>query len=149
MGFVCSSKQADFVNIFDARVRCMNNNDLKRLSRRELVDVIYQMKKNEEQLRAEIAALQDELRQKRINISEAGTIASAAADITQLFAVAQRAADIYLQEIADMRADTERECAKIIENAKNRAEMRNANPRVADTEYWDDEYLRTKLERGK
>ena len=53
----------------------------------------------------------------------AGSIAEAAADITNLFSTAQLTADLYLREIASMKADTERECAKMIEDARVRAEQ--------------------------
>ena len=97
--------------------------ELKRLSRRELVDVIYQMKKNEQRMQEKIAALDEALQDKRIRISLAGSIAEAAVDISQVLAAAQRAADLYLYEIAAMKADTERECSKMLEDAKKRAEM--------------------------
>ena len=96
----------------------MISKELRKLSRRELVDIIYQLKKNEQEKQAEIAALEEALQEKRIRISVAGSIAEAATDITQIFSVAQRAADLYLHEISCMKADAERECAKIIEEAQ-------------------------------
>ena len=86
--------------------------ELKKLSRRELVDVIYRMKKNEEQMQEEIAYLQYELEDKRIRISDAGSIADAAAEITQIFSCAQETAELYLNEIACMKEETEKECEK-------------------------------------
>ena len=96
----------------------MAGKELKRLSRRELVDIIYQMKKNEQQMQEEIAALQETVQDKRMKLSVAGSIAEAAADITQLFSTAQMTADLYLQEIACMKADAEQECAKMLEDAR-------------------------------
>ena len=87
----------------------MPGNELKNLSRRELVDIIYQQKRNEEQLQAELTALQAELQDRRIKLSKVGSIAEAAADITNLFSTAQLTADLYLREIASMKADTERD----------------------------------------
>lgn len=55
----------------------MINKELKKLNRRELVDVIYQLKKNEEQLQERIAALEAELEERRIHLSKAGSIADA------------------------------------------------------------------------
>ena len=92
--------------------------ELKKLSRRELVDVIYRMKKNEEQMQEEIAYLQYELEDKRIRISDAGSIADAAAEITQIFSSAQETAELYLNEIACMKEETEKECEKKIEDAR-------------------------------
>ena len=81
------------------------NNDLKKLSRRELVDVIYQMKKNEDELLEQISALEASLEEKRIRLSSAGSIAEAAVDITNVFSAAQSTADLYLQEIQVMKEE--------------------------------------------
>ena len=85
----------------------MISKELKKLNRRELVDVIYQLKKNEEQMQGQIASLEAELQDRRIHLSVAGSIAEAATDITGIFSVAQSAADLYLLEIAYMKVDTE------------------------------------------
>jgi cell division septum initiation protein DivIVA len=100
----------------------MANKELKRLSRRELVDVIYQLKKNEEELQERISALETELQDKRLHLSEAGTIAQAAVNVTGLLTVAQQTADLYLQEIAAMKADAQAECDKLLEEARREAE---------------------------
>lgn len=101
----------------------MIGKELKKLSRQELVDIIYQLKKNEQENREKIEALEEELQDKRIRVSVAGSIAEAATDITRIFSTAQRAADLYLNEIAAMKEETEKECAKILEKAKQQAEM--------------------------
>ena len=101
----------------------MISKELRKLSRRELVDIIYQLKKNEQEKQEKIDILEEELQNKRIHISVAGSIAEAAVDITQLFANAQRTADLYLYEIAAMKADAEKECAKMLEDAKKQAEL--------------------------
>ena len=95
----------------------MVSNELKKLNRRELIEIIYQMKKNEEQLQKEIAALKEELQDKRIRLSNAGSISEAAAPITNLFSTAQSTADLYLQEIACMKEETKKECSRMIEEA--------------------------------
>ena len=95
----------------------MFNKELKKLSRRELVDLLYQMKKNEEQLQEEIAALQQAVEDKRLRISVAGSIAEAAASVTNVFSAAQMTADLYLHEISCMKEETQKECEKMIEEA--------------------------------
>ena len=104
----------------------MITKELKKLSRRELVDIIYQMKKNEQQMQEEIAALQQAIEDKRIRLSVAGSIADAAADITQIFSAAQTTADLYLHEIACMKAETEKECQKMLEDAKLRSQQQGS-----------------------
>ena len=101
----------------------MIGKELKRLSRRELVDIIYQLKKNEQENQEKIAALEEALQDKRIRISVAGSIAEAATDITRIFSTAQITADLYLHEITAMKEETEKACAKMLEDAKKQAEM--------------------------
>ena len=99
----------------------MISKELKKLSRRELVDIIYQMKKNEEQLQEQIGSLQEELQDKRIRLANAGSIAEAAASITDLLTAAQNTADLYLQEIAALKADTQKQCKEALEEAQKNA----------------------------
>lgn len=98
----------------------MISKELKRLSRRELVDIIYQLKKNEQEMQEEIELLKNELQDKRIRISTAGSIADAAMSVTNVFSAAQMTADLYLREISYMKEDTEKECAKKIEEAEKK-----------------------------
>ena len=100
----------------------MISKEMRKLSRRELVDVIYQLKLNEERLQEEIAALQEKVDEKRIRVSVAGSVAEAAMDITQIFATAQTTADLYLQEIACRKAEAEAECAKLLEETRIEAQ---------------------------
>lgn len=96
----------------------MPGNELKNLSRRELVDIIYQQKRNEEQLQAELTALQAELQDRRIKLSKVGSIAEAAISITDVYTAAQASADLYLREIARLKEETEQQCAQRIAEAE-------------------------------
>ena len=98
----------------------MISKELKHLSRQELVDIIYQLKKNEQEMQEEIESLKNELEDKRIRISTAGSIADAAMSVTNVFSTAQMTADLYLREISYMKEDTEKECAKKIEEAEKK-----------------------------
>jgi hypothetical protein len=99
----------------------MVSKELRKLNRRELIDIIYQMKKNEQQMQEQIAALQAELEEKRFRLSQAGSIAEAALAVTNVFSAAQEAADVYLRQIASMKEETEIECKKIQEQAQKDA----------------------------
>ena len=112
----------------------MISKELKNLSRRELVDIIYQMKKNEQQMQGEIAALQEQLQDKRIRLSEAGSISEAAVSVSNVFSAAQTAADLYLQEIACMKEDAAKECAQMINEANKTVERIFAKAKEQYTE---------------
>ena len=98
----------------------MNSKELKRLSRRELVEIIYQLKKNEQEMQEEIEALKNELQDKHIRIATSGSIADAAVSISNLFSTAQTTADLYLQEITYMKEKTEKECAQKVEDTEKK-----------------------------
>ena len=98
----------------------MINKELKHLSRHELVDIIYQLKKNEQEMQEQITLLKNELEDKQIRISNAGSIADAAVSITNVFSTAQTTADIYLQEIVSMKEKTEKECEKKIKDTQEK-----------------------------
>ena len=100
----------------------MVSKELRKLNRRELVDVIYQLKKNEEQMQEKIDALEAELEERRIHLSEVGSIAEATTSITGIFSVAQSTADLYLHEISSMKEDSQREYEKLIEEAEKKVE---------------------------
>ena len=100
----------------------MLSKELKKLGRRELVDIIYQLKKNEEELRAELSSLKNELNEKRIKLSQTGSVAEAAASITNVFSAAQQTADLYLNEITQIKKETEAECAAMVDAAKKKVE---------------------------
>ena len=100
----------------------MLGTELKKLSRRELVDVIYQMKKQEQTMQEEINALQAALQDKRLRLSAAGSVADAAASVSDLLSAAQSTADLYLNEIACMKEEARQECDKLIAEAQRKAE---------------------------
>ena len=85
-------------------------------------------------MQEEIAALEQALQEKRIRVSVAGSIAEAAVGITNVFSTAQKTADLYLHEIACMKADTEAECAKMIAEAKKQVEqtLSDGEKQIAD-----------------
>ena len=99
----------------------MVTKELRKLNRRELVDIIYQMKKNEQQMQEKIAALEEEVQEKRVRLATVGSIAEAAVSITNVFSEAQSAADLYLQEISAMKEETEKACAEKIRQAEETA----------------------------
>jgi cell division septum initiation protein DivIVA len=85
------------------------------------VDIIYQLKKNEQQLREEVDSLQEALQDKQIRISTAGSIAEAALSINNVFSSAQSAADLYLQQIRQMKQSTQSQCEKMLEEARQKS----------------------------
>ena len=108
----------------------MVSKELKKLNRGELIEVIYQMKKNEQQMQEKITALEAALEEKRLRLSQAGSIAEAAMSVSNVLGAAQEAADLYLHEIACMKAEAERECERILADARKTAAEMSAAAKV-------------------
>lgn len=73
--------------------------NLKKLRRSELVDIIYQMKKNEQRLEEENAELKRLLEEREIKIENIGSLAEASLALSGIFAAAEESVAIYVQEI--------------------------------------------------
>ncbi len=100
----------------------MADKELKRLRRSELIEIIYRLKKSEQALAAQVETLQELLRDKNIKLEKAGNVAEAALLISDVFASAQSAADIYLEEIKKRYAAAEEECRRMTAEAREKAD---------------------------
>lgn len=92
----------------------MTDKEVKRLSRSQLIEIIYQLQTREEELTDKNRRLEEELRSKRIRMEEAGNIAEAALELNDVFQSAQSAAAQYLSEIQIIRETAEEERQRII-----------------------------------
>lgn len=77
----------------------MTDKELRRLSRQELMDIIYQLKKNEQKLQARLEYAEQKLQERYIHLSKAGSIAEAALALNGVFEAAQKAADDYVRSV--------------------------------------------------
>lgn len=100
----------------------MTDKEFRRLNRAELIEIIYQLKKNEEVLKAENADLKRQLADRRVKIANAGSIAEATVALSNIFAVAQQTADNYLRDVHEMAATAEQHAQQICADAQWRAQ---------------------------
>ena len=100
----------------------MTDKEFKRLSRSELIEIIYQLQLKQEELICENQKLKAELADKRIRLRQAGNIAEASLAIHNVMQAAQDAASQYLEEIRTMRAETAENCRVTLEKAKKEAD---------------------------
>lgn len=99
----------------------MTDREFKRLSRSQLIDIIYQLQVKQEALIQENQKLKEELADKRIRLRQAGNIAEASLAIHNVMQAAQDAASQYLEEIRTMKAETAENCRITLERAKQEA----------------------------
>ena len=99
----------------------MTDKEFKRLSRAQLIDIIYQFQLQVEELTEQNRELKQELNDKRIRLSNVGNIAEAALEINDCFRSAQNAAEQYLNEIKAIRDETEVQRQEILKEARAEA----------------------------
>ena len=121
----------------------MTDKEFKRLSRSQLIDIIYQLQLKQDELITENEKLSKALDDKRLRVEKTGNIAEAALEIHNVMQAAQNAATHYLEEI-EIRADQEyqrileearAEAASILESAKNEADRIVAQAKAEYTDY--------------
>lgn len=86
----------------------MVEKELKKLSRRELLEILIMQSKRVEKLEAQLAEANRKLEDRRIRLEKVGSIAEAALALNNVFEAAQRAAEQYLEnvEIVSKQSET-------------------------------------------
>ena len=100
----------------------MTDKEFKRLSRYQLIDIIYQLQLEIDKLTEKNQSLEKALEDKRLRINNAGNLADAVLEINECFRNAQNAAEQYLEEIKAAREEAQFEKEKILEKARFEAE---------------------------
>ena len=85
----------------------MTEKDLKKMSRAELLEIMVAQGKEIDRLKAELENVKSQLEDKKIRISESGSIAEAALKLNGIFEAAQKAADQYLENIRQKEQETD------------------------------------------
>lgn len=90
----------------------MNEKDLRKLNRYQLLELLLMQIEHNQKLEAEIA----QLREERLRLEELGTVAEASLLLNGVFEAAQKAADDYVNE-------ARYQAQRIVERARMEAEL--------------------------
>lgn len=113
----------------------MNNpkKNLQKLSRLELLELLLAQTRETEMIRKKLEKAEAALTDRYLKVEEAGDLAHAVLAVNQVMESAQVAAKQYLDNIEQMKRETELSCKLMIEQAKNEAErIRNEALRDID-----------------
>ena len=110
----------------------MTDKEFKRLSRAQLIDIIYQLQLQVDTVTEQNRELEKALADKRLRISNAGSLAEAALEINDCFKSAQNAAEQYLNEIKAVREECEAERERILADARAQAQRILENAKTSD-----------------
>ncbi len=118
----------------------MNEKELRRLSRGDLLEILLNQTERIELLEKELAKTKKELANKKISISESGTLAEASLKVSDLFKKADESIEIFksnylskvtkqfdkekaakLKEFEKICAKNQKESEKLVKDAKEKA----------------------------
>lgn len=85
----------------------MTVNELKKLSRIQLLEMLLTQTRRVEDLQAQLERLQAQLDEKKPEITDCGSLAQAALQLNDMFADADRVAQTYMEKAMTLRADVE------------------------------------------
>ena len=111
----------------------MTDRELKKLSRGDLLEMLLELTRENDQLRGELEQAKAQLADRAIRVENAGSLAEAALQLSGVFDAAQAACEQYSQNLRDrsehqqercdeQRRETEEKCARMVEKAKQEAD---------------------------
>lgn len=125
----------------------MTQKELKHLSRGDLLEILLELSRENDHIRAENAQLRKQLEDRTIAIQNSGSLAEAALSLNGIFQAAQSACDQYAQNLRCRCADieqycqqlerqTQEKCDKMIAQAQAQAQtyLEEARKKVLDQE---------------
>lgn len=98
----------------------MTDQELRRLSRAELLEMLLSQSRECERLQKELDDVKAQLASREIRISEAGSIAEASLQLSGVFEAAQAACAQYIENIEQMKARQELVCAEMEEATRKK-----------------------------
>ena len=104
----------------------MTDQELKKLHRTDLLELLIAQEKENEQLRAQVAQLEAQLADRRLDLKKAGSIAEAALQVNGVFQAAQDAAAQYLENVQRLSSQQEALCRQLEAESRQAAEQRMA-----------------------
>ena len=99
----------------DLRRGTMEDKELKKLSKRDMLEVLVELSEENDMLRKENEELKAKLEDKFLVIRNAGSIAKASLELNGIFEDAQKAADQYISSIVQIKNEKKEELKKMKE----------------------------------
>ena len=101
----------------------MTEQELRKLNRRDLLELLVSQGKERDALQAELEETKTALADRQLHIAEMGSIAEAALMVNGVFDTAQKAADQYLENIKQRSEQTDKHCAQLEQEARQKADQ--------------------------
>lgn len=101
----------------------MRQQNLKKLSRSDLLELLLEERRENERLRAELETTRKKLDDRTVWLEKAGSIAEASLQLNGVFEAAEAAAAQYLENIQRLSGEQESVCQRMEAEARKKAEI--------------------------
>ena len=140
----------------------MTEKDLKKLSRADLLEMLIDQSEELKKVQENLRVAEEKLNERQLAVDEAGSIAEAALRLNGVFEAAQASCEQYMENIRTLSdrqeevcrkreeesvqqaalrlAETEKICASMEEQTKDKCEKMIAKARAESAAYWDEAY---------
>lgn len=118
----------------------MTDRELRKLSRADLLELLLEQLKENEQLRRQLNDARQQLSERTIQITNAGSIAEASLQLNGVFQAAQDACTQYIENIQRLSAQQEQICAQLERETQERCDRMVADAKRQSQTYWRDVY---------
>lgn len=115
----------------------MTDRELRKLSRADLLELLLEQLKENEQLRGELEAAQKQLADRKILLENAGSIAEASLQLNGVFQAAQAACAQYIENIERMSVRQEQLCAQMERETQAKCDRMVADAERQSQLYWN------------
>lgn len=116
----------------------MDNKELRKLRRSELLELLLLQTKEMEHLREQLVKTEAELTERKLKLAVIGNLADAVVEINGVMAAAQAAADQYLESIAAMEEETRIRCSEALKRAGLQSDFDNVVREQRENTYESD-----------
>ena len=99
----------------------MTEKELSRLNRKELLEILLELSKENQELREKLKVAESALNDRKIKIDAAGSIAEASLQLNGIFEAAQAACRQYTENIENLSQKQEEICSRMEEESRAKA----------------------------
>lgn len=108
------------MNMFYCGGKHMNGKELRRLRRKDLLEILYEQTKRIEDLELELDRLNKELSNRKASLKNIGSLAEASLVLSDIFKVADETASIYMSNIYDYMKTEQKNNVKALRELKKK-----------------------------
>lgn len=98
----------------------MENKELRKLNRKDLLEILLEQTKRIEELEVELEQTKNELNERKVSLKEVGSLAEASLVLSNIFASADETARIYMDNIKELARKEERNVRKELKELKKK-----------------------------